>query len=51
MRRTGSPENSPGEPQPGGGRGFNFGMSLFGTISFTARTVGGNNFGGFTFFE
>jgi hypothetical protein len=25
-------------------------MNLFGTISFTARTVGGNNFGGFTFF-
>ena len=24
-------------------------MSLLGTISFTARTVGGNNFGGFTF--
>jgi hypothetical protein len=23
---------------------------LFGTISFTARTVGLNNFGGFTFF-
>lgn len=26
----------------------NFGINLFGTISFTARTVGGNNFGGFT---
>ncbi len=30
--------------------GFNFGIILFGTISFTARTVGGNSFGGFTFF-
>ena len=25
-------------------------MSLFGTISFTARKVGGTNFGGLTFF-
>jgi hypothetical protein len=33
-----------------GGVGFNFGINLFGTISLTARTVGGNNFGGFTFF-
>jgi hypothetical protein len=30
--------------------GFDFGISLFGTISFTACTVGGNSFGGFTFF-
>jgi hypothetical protein len=34
----------------GTNRGPNFGMSLLGTISFTARTVGGNNFGGFIFF-
>jgi len=30
--------------------GFDFGISLFGTISFTACTVGLNNLGGFTFF-
>jgi len=29
--------------------GFNFGINLLGTLSFTFRTVGGNNFGGFTF--
>jgi hypothetical protein len=33
-----------------GGVGFNFGISLFGTISFTARTAGANSLGGFTFF-
>ncbi|MDB5307178.1 MAG: hypothetical protein JWO38_1380 [Gemmataceae bacterium] len=33
-----------------GGIGFNFGMSLFGTISRTFWMVGGNNFGGFAFF-
>jgi hypothetical protein len=28
--------------------GFNFGIGLLGTISFTARTVGPNGLGGFT---
>jgi len=30
--------------------GFNFGMSLLGTISFTFCTAGANGLGGFTFF-
>ena len=29
--------------------GFNFGIILFGTISFTFWTVGANGFGGFIF--
>ena len=33
-----------------GGAGSNVGINLFGTISFTARTVEANSLVGFTFF-